>query len=158
MLSSFVPHKTLILINHSQKMTLRTAKPRSHHDNTKMTDIVLCTLNAKYIHASLGLRYLLANMGELQAQTLAVPSGSHCRAQVVERNPRSNPHRSRQLRRAPAPREACRLGGSPVRPVARRRGSRGWRPCSSALRSGPPARAYPRLQAAAHLPTLTPRP
>ncbi len=31
--------------------------------------IVLCTLNAKYIHASLGLRYLFANMGELQAQT-----------------------------------------------------------------------------------------
>ena len=31
--------------------------------------IVLCTLNAKYIHASLGLRYLLANMGELKAQT-----------------------------------------------------------------------------------------
>ena len=31
--------------------------------------IVLCTLNAKYIHASLGLRYLLANMGELRAQT-----------------------------------------------------------------------------------------
>ena len=30
---------------------------------------MLCTLNAKYIHASLGLRYLLANMGELQAQT-----------------------------------------------------------------------------------------
>jgi hypothetical protein len=29
-------------------------------------DIVLCTLNAKYIHASLGLRYLLANMGDLQ--------------------------------------------------------------------------------------------
>lgn len=32
--------------------------------------IVLCTLNAKYIHASLGLRYLLANMGELAAQTV----------------------------------------------------------------------------------------
>ena len=32
------------------------------------TDIVLCTLNAKYIHASLGLRYLLANMGDLQAK------------------------------------------------------------------------------------------
>lgn len=31
--------------------------------------IVLATLNAKYIHASLGLRYLLANMGELKAQT-----------------------------------------------------------------------------------------
>ncbi|MDO8774247.1 MAG: DUF4080 domain-containing protein [Burkholderiaceae bacterium] len=33
------------------------------------TDVVLCTLNAKYIHASLGLRYLLANMGDLQPQT-----------------------------------------------------------------------------------------
>ena len=32
--------------------------------------IVLCTLNAKYIHASLGLRYLLANMGDLAAQTV----------------------------------------------------------------------------------------
>ena len=34
-----------------------------------MTNILLCTLNAKYIHASLGLRYLLANMGDLQPQT-----------------------------------------------------------------------------------------
>ena len=32
--------------------------------------IVLCTLNAKYIHASLGLRYLLANMQDLSAQTV----------------------------------------------------------------------------------------
>ena len=32
--------------------------------------IVLATLNAKYIHASLGLRYLLANMGGLKAQTV----------------------------------------------------------------------------------------
>ncbi len=31
--------------------------------------IVLTTLNARYIHASLGLRYLRANMGNLQAQT-----------------------------------------------------------------------------------------
>lgn len=31
--------------------------------------ILLSTLNARYTHASLGLRYLLANMGELQAQT-----------------------------------------------------------------------------------------
>ena len=31
--------------------------------------IVLATLNAKYIHASLGLRYLLANMGALKTQT-----------------------------------------------------------------------------------------
>jgi radical SAM superfamily enzyme YgiQ (UPF0313 family) len=39
------------------------------------SDIVLCTLNAKYIHASLGLRYLLANMDRhggagLRARTL----------------------------------------------------------------------------------------
>ena len=32
--------------------------------------IVLATLNAKYIHASLGLRYLLANMGDLRPQTV----------------------------------------------------------------------------------------
>ena len=32
--------------------------------------IILCTLNAKYIHASLGLRYLLANMGDLKEQTV----------------------------------------------------------------------------------------
>lgn len=31
--------------------------------------IVLTTLNAKYIHASLGLRYLLANMGDLRDRT-----------------------------------------------------------------------------------------
>jgi hypothetical protein len=34
-----------------------------------MTRIILCTLNAKYIHASLGLRYLLANMGDLRSDT-----------------------------------------------------------------------------------------
>src|SRR2546422_100346 len=31
-----------------------------------MADIVLSTLNAKYIHAAFGLRYLLANLGELR--------------------------------------------------------------------------------------------
>jgi radical SAM superfamily enzyme YgiQ (UPF0313 family) len=34
-----------------------------------MTTILLSTLNARYAHASLGLRYLLANMGALQDQT-----------------------------------------------------------------------------------------
>jgi radical SAM superfamily enzyme YgiQ (UPF0313 family) len=34
-----------------------------------MTDITLATLNAKYQHAALGLRYLLANMGELRPRT-----------------------------------------------------------------------------------------
>ncbi len=35
-----------------------------------MASIILATLNARYSHASLGLRYLLANMGELQPETL----------------------------------------------------------------------------------------
>lgn len=34
-----------------------------------MADIVLTTLNARYSHASFGLRYLLANLGDLQART-----------------------------------------------------------------------------------------
>ena len=34
-----------------------------------MADIVLTTLNARYIHSAFGLRYLLANMGELQPRT-----------------------------------------------------------------------------------------
>ena len=34
-----------------------------------MSAIVLATLNARYIHASLGLRYLAANMGELEQDT-----------------------------------------------------------------------------------------
>jgi len=33
-----------------------------------MSDIVLATLNAKFIHAAFGLRYLFANLGELQAR------------------------------------------------------------------------------------------
>ena len=34
-----------------------------------MPDILLTTLNAKYPHCAFGLRYLLANMGELQGET-----------------------------------------------------------------------------------------
>jgi len=34
--------------------------------NFRVADIVLTTLNAKFIHAAFGLRYLLANLGELQ--------------------------------------------------------------------------------------------
>ena len=37
-----------------------------------MPDIVLTTLNAKYIHAAFGLRYLLANLGELQPRACLV--------------------------------------------------------------------------------------
>jgi radical SAM superfamily enzyme YgiQ (UPF0313 family) len=35
-----------------------------------MPDIVLTTLNAKYIHAAFGLRYLFANLGKLQPRTV----------------------------------------------------------------------------------------
>src|ERR1700760_4706994 len=31
-----------------------------------MAEIILATLNAKYIHAAFGLRYLFANLGDLQ--------------------------------------------------------------------------------------------
>ncbi len=34
-----------------------------------MPDIVLATLNARYVHSAFGLRYLLANMGDLQPRT-----------------------------------------------------------------------------------------
>src|SRR6185295_2716476 len=33
-----------------------------------MPDVVLSTLNAKYIHAAFGLRYLLANLGDLRSR------------------------------------------------------------------------------------------
>ena len=33
-----------------------------------MPEIILTTLNAKYIHAAFGLRYLLANLGSLQSR------------------------------------------------------------------------------------------
>ena len=37
-----------------------------------MPEIVLSTLNAKYIHASFGLRYLFANLGELRDRACIV--------------------------------------------------------------------------------------
>ena len=33
-----------------------------------MPDIILTTLNARYTHSAIGLRYLFANLGELQAR------------------------------------------------------------------------------------------
>ena len=38
----------------------------------RMADIVLTTLNAKYIHAAFGLRYLMANLGPLQPRATLV--------------------------------------------------------------------------------------
>jgi len=58
-----------------------------------MPDIVLTTLNAKYIHAAFGLRYLLANLGELQSRAGIVEFDINQRpADIAEallaRNPR----------------------------------------------------------------------
>jgi radical SAM superfamily enzyme YgiQ (UPF0313 family) len=39
------------------------------NESKATANIVLATLNAKYIHASFGLRYLLANLGPLRAET-----------------------------------------------------------------------------------------
>ncbi len=50
-----------------------------------MAQIVLSTLNAKYIHASFGLRYLLANLGPLRAETRLIEFDIQQRAvDVVE--------------------------------------------------------------------------
>src|ERR1035437_6545455 len=44
-----------------------------------MPDIVLTTLNAKYIHAAFGLRYLLANLGPLRSRASIVEFDIHQR-------------------------------------------------------------------------------
>jgi radical SAM superfamily enzyme YgiQ (UPF0313 family) len=50
-----------------------------------MADIVLTTLNAKYLHAAFGLRYLLANLGELKSRACLVEFDIHQRPlDVVE--------------------------------------------------------------------------
>src|SRR5216110_2076926 len=47
--------------------------------------IVLTTLNAKYIHAAFGLRYLLANLGELKSRACLAEFDIHQRPlDVVE--------------------------------------------------------------------------
>jgi len=58
-----------------------------------MANIVLTTINAKYIHASLGLRYLYANMGDLKKQTQLLEFTLHNRTediveQIVQTSPR----------------------------------------------------------------------
>ena len=58
-----------------------------------MPDIVISTLNARYIHSAFGLRYLYANMGELQASTELVEFGIQQRPidiaeQLLQRQPR----------------------------------------------------------------------
>src|SRR4029434_8428037 len=56
----------------SGERTFQRSKMRDGRRSTLMPDIVLATLNAKYIHAAFGLRYLLANLGELQPRAALV--------------------------------------------------------------------------------------
>src|ERR1017187_9466086 len=58
-----------------------------------MPDIVLTTLNAKYIHAAFGIRYLLANLGSLRPDACLLEFDIHQRpvdiAEVLlARNPK----------------------------------------------------------------------
>lgn len=57
-----------------------------------MPDIVLSTLNAKYIHTAFGLRYLLANLGPLQPRACIIECDINQRPlEVVERLLAQNP-------------------------------------------------------------------
>lgn len=47
----------------------RNSDQTDQFEANKSADIVLSTLNARYIHSAFGLRYLFANLGELQLQT-----------------------------------------------------------------------------------------
>src|SRR5437868_1950382 len=57
-----------------------------------MADIVLATLNAKYIHAAFGLRYLLANLGELRPRAALMEFDINQRPlEIAERLLAANP-------------------------------------------------------------------
>ena len=61
--------------------------------------IVLATINARYIHAALGLRYLLANMGDLQGQALVREFSLDAKPEdIVEKILRDHPPYSRTRR------------------------------------------------------------
>ena len=49
-------------------------------ETTQSSDILLTTLNSKYIHASFSLRYLYANLGEWQGDAKIVEFTIHDRA------------------------------------------------------------------------------
>lgn len=52
----------------------------------KQSEILLCTINASYIHASIGLRYLYANLAELQPRASILEFTSHLRpCDIVEK-------------------------------------------------------------------------
>ncbi len=56
------------------------------NQDNKQSDILLVSINASYIHASIGLRYLYANLNQLQSQCQIVEYTSHLRpSDIVEK-------------------------------------------------------------------------
>jgi hypothetical protein len=95
-----------------------------------MSDILLATLNARYAHASLGLRCLRANLGELRERIRVirefVSSG---------RRPRKSSKACWPSRRASS--GLASTSGMSRRPRAWWRSSRRWRPGSTIVLGGP---------------------
>ena len=59
------------------------------------SNIILTTLNARFIHSAFGLRYLYANLGDLQSQTLLKEFTIHERPiyiaeKLLELEPKNN--------------------------------------------------------------------
>lgn len=58
--------KQINVSDENTSTTFKNSTPLNHETDETSSKIVLATINAKYIHASLGLRYLYANLKELQ--------------------------------------------------------------------------------------------
>ncbi len=81
------------LFNKGQRRKLLFTLPLAAKLHSKMAEIVLTTLNAKYIHAAFGLRYLMANLGPLRDTACLLEFDINQRPidiaeQLLARNPR----------------------------------------------------------------------
>src|SRR2546426_3871499 len=95
----FLPRPTGTEANEERRQATLPAMPPGLRSPSAMPDIVLTTLNAKYSHAAFGLRYLLANLGELQR-----------RAGLGELDIHQRPLAIAEMLLAPEP-EILRVGG-----------------------------------------------
>ncbi|MBX2878397.1 MAG: DUF4080 domain-containing protein [Granulosicoccus sp.] len=67
----------------STENSMSHTSDQSSQSHQKEKDILLCTLNARYLHASLGIRYLYANMSDLQKRTQFLEFTIHQRAEDI---------------------------------------------------------------------------
>ena len=75
-----------------RKLTKNKDQKTKHNAQSTMTDIVLTTLNARYQHSAFGLRYLRANLGELQDRSVILEFGLKESATVIViRTPKKKP-------------------------------------------------------------------